>query len=341
MAHYFITGHTGFKGAWLILLLKSQGHQVSGLGLNPVPGAIFERINQDQDLVHDFRLDIRDRELTIKAIRAVQPDYVIHLAAQALVRDGYRNPIYTYETNVFGTLNVLEAVDRTPSVQAHLIVTTDKVYLNQGFNRSYKETDPLGGKDPYSASKAMADILAQEFLSRGSSKPGIIARAGNVIGLGDVSRDRLMPEIQTALRTKSELVIRNPKHVRPWQHVLDCLDGYLRALHSCSSQFRGKAINFGPLNEQICSVQDVVELMTTNYPQLRVRIEAVRSDWAEDEYLALDSTLARNELNWAPVTHLNDSLLSCVTSENIYRSDKLLRSTIVKQIRERQFESAT
>ena len=298
MAHYLITGHTGFKGAWLIFLLKAQGHDVSGLALDPLPGSIFDRTNLENDLVHDFRLDIRNKEETVDAIRHAQPDYVIHMAAQALVREGYRNPRYTYETNVLGTLNVLEAVDQSDSVRAQLIVTTDKVYLDQGLNRPYVETDPLGGKDPYSTSKAMADILTQEYLSRDGSKPGAIARAGNVIGAGDVSNDRLIPDIVRAIEAGEPLVLRYPEAIRPWQHVLDCLWGYLTLLGEVqASNVRG-AWNFGPGEQASLSVKQVAEISAEKLGvDLKIQRDA-RDEFLEQEYLVLDSNKAESALGW-------------------------------------------
>ena len=312
MAHYLITGHTGFKGAWLTFLLKSQGHEVSGLALDPVPGSIFDRANLTQDLTHDFRIDIRDRDHTVRAVKTAQPDYVIHMAAQALVREGYRNPRYTYETNVTGTLNVLEAIDKTDSVTAQLIVTTDKVYLDQGLDRPYVETDPLGGKDPYSASKAMADILAQEFLARDGAKPGAIARAGNVIGAGDVSHERLIPDVVRAIETGKPLVLRYPEAIRPWQHVLDCLNGYLTLLHSADeSGFRG-AFNFGPHSDAVSPVRHIVAIIreVLDLP-LRTQTENA-SDLPEDQYLLLDSSLARTRLGWIESFNLQQSLQDSV-----------------------------
>jgi CDP-glucose 4,6-dehydratase len=299
MAHYLITGHTGFKGAWLVFLLKAQGHDVSGLALDPLPGSIFGRTSLESDLVHDFRVDIRNRDETVEAIRHAQPDYVIHMAAQALVREGYRNPRYTYETNVLGTLNVLEAVDQTDSVRAQLIVTTDKVYLDQGLNRPYIETDPLGGKDPYSASKAMADILTQEYLSRDGAKPGAIARAGNVIGAGDVSNERLIPDIVRAIEADEPLVLRYPEAIRPWQHVLDCLGGYLALLTGVDKSGLTGEFNFGPQTGSFASVQDVViHIQSMRRLETQQDLPKGLGSMVEDTYLVLDSEKARNALGW-------------------------------------------
>lgn len=309
MAHYLITGHTGFKGAWLIFLLKAQGHDVSGLALDPLPGSIFDRTNLESELIHDFRADIRTRDETVKAIQHAQPDYVIHMAAQALVREGYRNPRYTYETNVLGTLNVLEAVDQTDSVRAQLIVTTDKVYLDQGLNRPYVETDSLGGKDPYSASKAMADILSQEYLSRDGAKPGAIARAGNVIGAGDVSNERLIPDIVRAIEADEPLVLRYPEAIRPWQHVLDCLDGYLSLVTGVDkSGLRGE-FNFGPQPGSFASVQDVVRhIQSKRRFEMQQDLPKGLGSMVEDTYLVLDSEKARNVLGWRERFGFNEAV---------------------------------
>ena len=299
MAHYLITGHTGFKGAWLIFLLKSQGHEVSGLALDPLPGSIFDRANLTQDLTHDFRIDIRDRDHTVRAVKTAQPDYVIHMAAQALVREGYRNPRYTYETNVTGTLNVLEAIDKTDSVTAQLIVTTDKVYLDQGLDRPYVETDPLGGKDPYSASKAMADILAQEFLARDGAKPGAIARAGNVIGAGDVSHERLIPDLVRAIECGRPLELRYPEATRPWQHVLDCLGGYVAALKHASRNRHPVTYNFGPEIAGLEAVSSVAKL-ALDVAGATIDLEVnPGASMIEASFLVLDSSSARQTLGWS------------------------------------------
>lgn len=299
MAHYLITGHTGFKGAWLISLLKARGHEVSGIALDPLEGSLFSRAGMADDLVHDYRLDIRDYEKTISAFRQIQPDYVIHMAAQALVREGYRNPVYTYDTNVNGTLNILRCVDETDSVGSHLVVTTDKVYLNQGLGRPYQEGDPLGGKDPYSASKAMADILAQEWLSRADAKPGAIARAGNVIGAGDVARDRLIPDFLAAARAGVELRVRNPLAVRPWQHVLDCLNGYTSLLDLVGDAGFSGAWNFGPsLLEGNLTVAEVISIAQEVIPHPTQVQTVPDSVFSEESFLALNADKANSTLKW-------------------------------------------
>ena len=197
--HYLVPGHTGFKGAWLSLMLLERWHMVSGLALEPTPGSLYERTRLSELLRADLRVDIRDGEATRQAIAEVAPDVVVHLAAQPLVRESYREPRLTYETNAMGTLSVLQAVEHTPGVQAQVIITTDKVYRNVNQIWGYRETDPLGGVDPYSASKAAADVITQSWIaSSGSAVPTAIARAGNVIGGGDVCAERLMVDLVAA-----------------------------------------------------------------------------------------------------------------------------------------------
>jgi len=299
VAHYLVTGHTGFKGAWLTFLLRARGHEVSGIALDPLPDSLFARANVTSDLVHDVRVDIRNREATAEAFQQISPDYVVHLAAQALVREGYRRPVDTYETNVNGTLHVLEASDRTDSVKAQLIITTDKVYRDDGLDRPYVETDPLGGKDPYSASKAMADILAQEWLSRETSKPGAIARAGNVIGAGDSSPERLIPDIIRAVQSGRPLELRYPHAVRPWQHVLDCLNGYVELLDAVGTDQVQGAWNFGPAAQDGVSVETVVELSRSFCADGFLQSVVGQSKMQEDPILILDPAKAMARLGWS------------------------------------------
>ena len=296
--HYLVTGHTGFKGSWLTLLLRSRGHTVSGLALDPTPGALFERARLGELLAIDARVDIRDADATAQAISAASPDVVLHLAAQPLVRESYRQPRATFETNVMGTLNVIEAVERTPSVKAHVVVTTDKVYRNVDQVAGYREDAPLGGFDPYSASKAMADLMTQSWVSSFPCVPTAVARAGNVIGGGDVCEGRLLPDLVEAYATRRTPRLRYPASVRPWQHVLDCLNGYL-TLADALAEGRGHGEwNFGPGRDSFVDVAHVAELVA--------RLFGAADAWAADEgdhpheagLLALDATRAEKELGW-------------------------------------------
>ena len=332
MAHYLITGHTGFKGSWLTLLLKSRGHEVSGLALDPLQGSLFERANISSDLTHDFRVDVRNRDGVVDSFQEAKPDVVIHLAAQALVREGYRDPIGTYETNVNGTLHVLQASDATDSVTSQLIVTTDKVYRDDGLRRPYVESDPLGGKDPYSASKAMADVLSQEYFHNERTKPGAIARAGNVIGAGDDSRERLIPDLTRAVSSGEPLIVRYKEAVRPWQHVLDCLSGYLLLSSAVEKKGAKGAWNFGPGPEGFGTVGDVIaRAMERLEFGVTFASESELVGLSEASYLALDSSKSQESLGWKNQLNLAESInLSLWAAGNLFRGT--LREVIVGQI---------
>ena len=300
--HYLITGHTGFKGAWLTTWLLHDGHQVSGYALDPEPGSLFQRANLGPELTHDIRADIRNPQTLTDAVEAIQPDVVIHLAAQALVRESSRNPRTTFETNVMGTLNLLEATQHTPSVQARLIITTDKVYRDNPDNHGYTETDPLGGNDPYSASKAMADILTHSWTTSFQGPPTAVARAGNVIGGGDICQDRLVPDIIHSLQHGHPIQLRNPNAIRPWQHVLDCLNGYRTLInwiltHPEEPTDRG-AWNFGPNPENLLTVSQITELLVTAWGHDSQWHHDLTPNPDETARLVIDPTKATTQLGW-------------------------------------------
>ncbi|OBJ55180.1 CDP-glucose 4,6-dehydratase [Mycobacterium asiaticum] len=297
--HYLITGHTGFKGPWLTLLLLSRGHQVSGLALGPDAGSLYERAGLASLLVHDFRVDVRDAVATAAAVSEAAPDVVIHMAAQSLVRESYRNPRYTYETNALGTLNVLEAAAATSSVRAHVVITTDKVYRNVDQEAGYVETDPLGGDDPYSASKAMADLLTQSWVRSFPGLPTAIARGGNVIGGGDISRERLFPDLVAAYATGEAPRLRYPRAVRPWQHVLDCLNGYLTITKALLAGSGLGAWNIGPGRDSFVEVGRVATLAAELWGG-GAHWDLQEGDHPhEANLLALDATKAQRELGWS------------------------------------------
>ena len=301
--HYLITGHTGFKGAWLTLMLTQQGHQVSGLSLDPEPGSLYEVGAVGELVQHDIRGDIRSADTVRAAFKATSPDAVYHLAAQPLVRQSYRDPRTTVETNVMGTYNVIEAISTVPSIQASVIITTDKVYRNVNQVQGYIESDPLGGHDPYSASKAMADILAQSWMLSFPGSPMAIARAGNVIGGGDVCQDRLMPDLMRGFAEGSEVSLRYPEAVRPWQHVLDCLTGYQLLMHELVDRnptvLEQPAWNFGPGPANFRTVGEVADLAVQMWDSPASWSVPARTHPHEAELLALDATAARQSLNWA------------------------------------------
>ena len=298
--HYLITGHTGFKGAWMILFLHSQGHTVSGVSLDPLANSLFSRASLQEIVEHDYRIDIRDKNLLQKAVLDASPDAVIHMAAQPLVRYGYENPFYTFETNVMGTLNVLEVVNQIPNLKSHTVVTTDKVYFNDGKVAGYSENDPLGGIDPYSASKSMADILATSWMHTYPSIPTAIVRGGNVIGGGDVSKDRLVPDLITSYSNNQSPVLRYPDAVRPWQHVLDCINGYLKVTDLLQNEpgLGQGAWNIGPVSESSKSVSSVAEAVAESMGSPLTWEHALSEEPHESDLLLLDSTKATELLGW-------------------------------------------
>lgn len=331
--HYLITGHTGFKGAWLAMWLTHAGHEVSGLSLDPLPGALFETARVHELLKHDIRGDIRDLSVVKHALGLTQPDVVFHLAAQPLVRESYQDPRGTIETNVIGTMNLLSAVAEAPSVKAHVVVTTDKVYRNTNQILGYKEMDPLGGDDPYSASKAMADILTQSWIKSFGGPPTAIARAGNVIGGGDVSKDRLMPDLLNAYFSGTAPVLRYPEAVRPWQHVLDCLNGY-KALSVALLNGNGQGEwNFGPGASSFVSVGEVAscvkELIGERAPNWTSTAEPQPH---EANLLSLDAKKAELELDWHNKLSFNASLEWTVAWEKAVNDHRDAREISLLQV---------
>ncbi|OBK19171.1 CDP-glucose 4,6-dehydratase [Mycobacterium asiaticum] len=296
--HFLVTGHTGFKGPWLTLLLLGRGNQVSGLALNPPDGGLFDRAGLADLLAADYRVDVRDAAATCAAIRELAPDVVVHMAAQSLVRESYRNPRFTYETNAMGTMNVLEAVGATPSVRAHVVITTDKVYRNVDQEAGYVETDPLGGDDPYSASKAMADLLTQSWIRSYPGCPTAIARGGNVIGGGDVSPERLMPDLVRAYAKGHAPLLRFPRAVRPWQHVLDCLNGYLTITDALLAGSGQGQWNIGPGRDSFVEVGQVATLAADLWGGGAHWEKQPGDHPHEANLLALDATKAQQELGW-------------------------------------------
>jgi CDP-glucose 4,6-dehydratase len=309
--HYLITGHTGFKGSWLSLMLQMQGHTVSGISLNPLEKSLFIQANLGEIFENDFRIDIRNSKELTQAMEKIEPEVIIHLAAQPLVRESYRDPIGTFETNVIGTLNVLEATKRLSNLKATLIITTDKVYKNHNHLRGYVETDELGGDDPYSASKAAADIATQSWVKSFATTPMAVARAGNVIGGGDWATDRIIPDLVNAYSSNQLPVLRYPDAIRPWQHVLDCLNGYQVLINKMLSDGIAGEWNFGPHLEEKYSVSNLVETFSNAW-----EVRDTNNTWTlknanhphEAGYLLLDSNKARNSLGWKIKLDFQDSV---------------------------------
>jgi CDP-glucose 4,6-dehydratase len=290
-------------------MLKELGHEVSGIALNPEEESLFSQAQLTDLFTHDIRSDIRDLDSLKSHFTRVNPQVVIHLAAQPLVRYSYLHPLETFDSNVLGTLNVLEASNSLSALKATLIITTDKVYKNFGHLRGYIETDQLGGDDPYSASKAAADIASQSWIKSFGTYPIAIARAGNVIGGGDWAADRLLPDLVKAFARGESAIVRNPNSVRPWQHVLDCLNGYLILVDSMISSGTSGEWNFGPEHSHKHSVQEVIEEFAQHF---NLNIEPWRLDTqvnpTESDLLLLDSSKARDQLRWRDQLDFSNSL---------------------------------
>ena len=314
----FLTGHTGFKGGWLALWLASKGAIVRGYSLDPCTEPNLFTAARVGLLVEDIRGDIRDSAALEPALRDFAPEVVFHMAAQPLVRYSYQDPIGTYETNVIGTARVLDAIRRTPSVRAVVCVTTDKCYENKEWLWGYRETDPLGGYDPYSSSKACAEIVSAAFRQSyfpadklGEHRCAIATgRAGNVIGGGDWSTDRLIPDLVRGFLAGEPALIRRPHAIRPWQHVLEPLLGYiLLAEHLLTLDPRyATAYNFGPSDEDAQTVGWIVERMTKFWGDNATWGLDKDSSVHEAGYLKLDASRARTELLWHPRMRLETTL---------------------------------
>lgn len=311
-----ITGHTGFKGAWLSQWLLLLGAQVAGVSLNvPYSPSVFEALGLRKQLRH-VDGDVRHFETLLPLVQDVQPEVVFHLAAQPLVRMSYDEPRETFNTNVTGTLNLLEAVRHTSSVRAVVIVTTDKCYENRNWEFGYRETDRLGGEDPYSASKACAELVThayhRSFFNTDDGPRVATARAGNVIGGGDLATDRIVPDCIRAWSAGETALIRNPAHVRPWQHVLEPLSGYLllgQRLYQSGQQVAGEAFNFGPAHENCQTVETLVETMSGGWPAAKwARAETRMGPKAEATLLKLNCDKSMQRLRWHPVLSFDESI---------------------------------
>ena len=341
----FLTGHTGFKGSWLALWLQTMGAKVTGYALSPPTEVnLFTVAKVEQDLEQHIIADIRDGERLKLAMQTAQPDVVLHLAAQALVRYSYAQPVETYQTNVIGTVNVLEAVRATPSVKVVVNITTDKCYDNKEWLWGYRENEALGGFDPYSSSKACAELVTaayrQSFLqARGVSVAS--ARAGNVIGGGDWAEDRLIPDFLRALDAKTALMIRSPESTRPWQHVLEPLSGYLLLAEKLFThgESYAEAWNFGSDDSDAKPVRWIIEQLAQLRPDLVWQYNTTPQAH-EAHYLKLDSSKAKQRLAWQPCWQLATALAKTVSWHEAWRCGEDMRAFTLAQINEYQFIAA-
>jgi CDP-glucose 4,6-dehydratase len=324
-----VTGHTGFKGAWLTMLLHRLGYEVVGLSLPPAKDALYSRLQPSDRPKIEYFIDINERDSVQSAICKHEFKYAFHLAAQPLVLESYINPQQTFATNVTGTVNVLSALMLQRNLEAIGVVTTDKVYKNLNTGKRFTEKDPLGGKDPYSASKVGTEAVADAWrqISAMNNGPRVISlRAGNVIGGGDYSNDRLLPDIVRSYLTGSKLKIRNLNSTRPWQHVLDPLIGYVLALEN-SAKNACDAFNFGP-SETSLSVDSVVKLAVRSWGEdLNYETSESGTD-IEAKSLELDSSLAAHTLEWKPFLDQGQAVQHTVNWWKLAKLEKIPESEL-------------
>lgn len=335
----FITGHTGFKGGWLSLWLQSLGAEVHGYSLAPPTHPnLFSTARIEMGMSSSTIADIRDLEQLMTAIQKAQPEIVFHLAAQPLVRYSYHNPVETYAVNVMGVVNLLEAVRATAGIKALVNVTTDKCYENREWPWAYRENEALGGYDPYSSSKGCAELVTAAYRNSflaGAGIPVATARAGNVIGGGDWATDRLLPDVFRAIDSGAPLAIRSPGSIRPWQHVLEPLSGYLglaENLYQGGKEF-AEAWNFGPVDDDSKTVGWILEHISHRSPKFDWKITAAGQSH-EATNLKLDSSKARSRLLWHPRWRLKTALDKTFAWHQAWLSGQDMRTITLAQIDE-------
>tara|TARA_B100000886_G_scaffold127976_1_gene86307 strand:+ start:384 stop:1451 length:1068 start_codon:yes stop_codon:yes gene_type:complete len=333
-----VTGHTGFKGSWLTLVLINLGARVVGISNDiPTKPAFFQILKLNKK-IKDLRADVRDLKIIKKIFKRYKPDYIFHLAAQSLVKQSFKYPVNTFTTNFVGTLNILESLRELKKECVSVIITSDKSYKNFEIDRGYKENDILGGEDPYSASKGSAELVIQSYCNsffKGDKKKIAVARAGNVIGGGDWSKDRLVPDCMKSWSKRKKVILRNPDSTRPWQHVLEAVFGYLTLAIKLSknSKIRGEAFNFGPNNKDNKSVLNVVKEMKKSWKAVSWTIKKSRKAKYESKLLKLNSNKAKLKLNWK--TNLNFKEMIKMTTnwyKNFYEKKENNFEFSIKQI---------
>ncbi|MGB3873634.1 MAG: CDP-glucose 4,6-dehydratase [Stenotrophomonas sp.] len=335
----FLTGHTGFKGSWLSLWLQDMGAVLYGYALPPTTAPSLWQTVQLTSLIPGEMADIRDGQRLAEAVTRFRPEIVLHLAAQPLVRESYRTPADTYATNVMGTLNLLEAVRRCDAVRAVLVVTTDKCYENREWPWPYREQDTLGGIDPYSSSKACTELLCASWRDSFLRKAGIAlatARAGNVIGGGDWSPERLVPDVLHCWQRNQPVALRYPNATRPWQHVLEPLHGYLILAEAMfnDGDAAASAWNFSPDTEGVASVGEIVQHLAGLWPTAATWMIEEQAQPHEAGLLALDSSKARQRLGWRPRWSLQEALARTVQWHQAWQSSQDMQAFTRSQITE-------
>lgn len=335
-----VTGHTGFKGTWLSMILRQLGAKVIGYSLPPAAEPNLFKLTRLSEEIEHIEGDIRDYGKLKSVLDEHQPDFVFHLAAQAIVLDGYTQPKETFDVNAGGTVNLLEALRYSPSVKGCLIITTDKCYANKHWIWGYRETDPLGGKDPYSASKSMAELATDAYRSsffgkqHGRSLLVASVRAGNIIGGGDFSDFRIIPDCMRALSQDSSIEVRNPQSARPWLYVLDALSGYLQlGCHLLQGdESKADAWNFGPLENRAVTVKDIVEKTIEIWGCGSWKDLSEGPKKAEMPMLRLNWDKAANQLNWHPLFDWQKALEASVHWYQAFFSGQDMRQFCLKQI---------
>ena len=332
-----LTGHTGFKGAWMSLWLHSMGAKVQGFALEPPTTPSLFAEAEIGKLIKSTIGDVRDLAAVSKVVKEFKPEIVFHMAAQPLVRYSYDAPLETYATNVMGTAHLLESIRAIDSVRAVVNITTDKCYENREWVWGYREDEPMGGYDPYSSSKACSELVTSAYRQSFLDKAGIAvatARAGNVIGGGDWAKDRLVPDVLRAFSDKQPVSIRNPNSIRPWQHVIEPLSGYLLLAEKCCAEPKAfsQAWNFGPRDDDAKPVGWIVETMANKWSK--------EAAWSFDEgphpheahYLKLDISKARQMMGWVPRWSLDQALDNVIEWHHAWLQRRDVREVCLKQI---------
>ena len=334
----FITGHTGFKGSWMIVALNMLNVNIYGYSLKPDKISLFNRVNGKKIVKKNFFSDINDFKKLSNKISQVKPDILFHLAAQPLVSESFIKPTKTFRTNIIGTLNVLEILKKNKSIKSAVIITTDKVYKIKKLNKSYRENDELWGKDPYSASKVCAEILTASYINSFFKNTHLknrvsTARSGNVIGGGDYSKNRLVPDIIKSINNRKKLSLRNPNHIRPWQHVIEPIVGYLML---AQKQYEKKLTktnpnwNFGPNKSSFVKV-----IIILNKIKMIKKINFYinkKQNFFETNILKLNSSKSKRFLNWEPRWGLNISINNVIEWNDLYKKNKDAKKICEDQI---------
>ena len=312
----FVTGCTGFKGSWLCMMLKKLGADVTGYALPPRNPSLFSLAGVE-DGMRTVYGDIRDFDALYRAFEESGPEVVFHLAAQPVVRESYQNPVYTYETNVMGTVNILECIRTNKSVKSFLNVTTDKVYENNEEEYAYKEEDRLNGYDPYSNSKSCSELVTDAYKKSYFSDNSVrisTARAGNVIGGGDISRDRIIPDCVRAAKKNEDIIIRNPNSIRPYQHVLEALFAYLMIAQKQYDEKYVGNYNVGPNEEDIIRTEELVKIFCNKWGDVKYINQTANGPF-ESNYLKLDCNKIKNIFNWKPIWNIDKAVEKIVEFE--------------------------